>query len=130
MKECINYKSSLFLFKYSYRQKKRDIMFQFVPSFLRNGFCDAKPGNKLKKILCPFFSFFSVGGGEGKTDSILLWERVKRNPFYSKTDFCLCQMFSFFRYYETNRPVMVVSDVEVIKQVLVKKFSKFNIRKV
>ena len=94
-------------------------------------FCDAKPGNKsVENFVCQFFRFSR-------------WEegRVKQIPFYSgsglngihftsKTDFCLCQMFSFFRYYETNRPVMVVSDVEVIKQVLVKEFSKFNIRKV
>ena len=34
------------------------------------------------------------------------------------------------RYYENITPVMVVSDVEMIKQVLVKEFTKFNVRKV
>ena len=34
------------------------------------------------------------------------------------------------RYYENITPVMVVSDVEIIKQILVKEFTKFNLRKV
>ena len=38
-------------------------------------------------------------------------------------------MFIYFRYYENLTPVMVVSDVEMIKQILVKDFSKFNARK-
>ena len=34
------------------------------------------------------------------------------------------------RYYENITPVMVVSDVEMIKQFLVKEFTRFNVRKV
>ena len=42
----------------------------------------------------------------------------------------LFRMFIYFRYYENLTSVMVVSDVEMIKQILVKEFTKFNVRKV
>ena len=35
-----------------------------------------------------------------------------------------------YSYYETSLPVLVVSDVDLIEQIMVKEFSKFNLRKV
>ncbi len=37
---------------------------------------------------------------------------------------------NLFSYYEGILPVLVISDVEMIKQILVSDFSKFNVRKV
>ena len=61
----------------------------------------------------------------------LLIRQLQRRVFLQ--NFCIdfiVYVHIYFRYYENLTPVMVVSDVDMIKQILVKEFTRFNVRKV
>ena len=91
-----------------------------------------------RKVDCPIIykdtihntiSFIEISTMPGKRKLI---RQLQRRGFFFCRNFLLIllRMFIYFRYYENLTPVMVVSDVEMIKQILVKEFTKFNVRKV